>query len=253
MCPVPARTRRAARAGPCRRADDGRALAPGEWLVTRPDGLRRWDGFVAAAKARPKPRGWKPKTGFGALEAELPALRSAAEAAEGKSGRQPELATLQPADRRRTRRRAARPRPNAPPCARSIRPKPPSARLEPAAPNSPPQRRSGRAARAGRGRARQSAEARRAALPDPEPAAPSSPPRRPATMPRGRACRPPQPARRARSGAGRGARTLQRPARRHQIGWQARAGDAASRLAEMAAASRRSPRNAPSSPPSPPR
>ncbi|MFA9200080.1 MAG: hypothetical protein ACEQR8_02680 [Cypionkella sp.] len=28
-------------------ADDGRPLAPGEWLVTRAGALRRWDGFVA--------------------------------------------------------------------------------------------------------------------------------------------------------------------------------------------------------------
>ena len=28
-------------------ADDGRTLAPGEWLVTKAGALRRWDGFVA--------------------------------------------------------------------------------------------------------------------------------------------------------------------------------------------------------------
>ena len=31
----------------CVETDDGRALAPGEWLVTRTGQLRRWDGFIA--------------------------------------------------------------------------------------------------------------------------------------------------------------------------------------------------------------
>jgi len=81
-------------------ADDGRTLAPGEWLVTRAGALRRWDGFVArslgdsggaaeAARLEAENR-------FAELEALLPPRRDAlAEAEQIQARAQDELAVLQ--------------------------------------------------------------------------------------------------------------------------------------------------------------
>ena len=66
-------------------ADDGRALAPGEWLVTKAGRIRRWDGFVAKGEGAAEAARLEAENRLAALEAELPALRGAAEAAEGKA------------------------------------------------------------------------------------------------------------------------------------------------------------------------
>ncbi len=69
-------------------ADDGRTLAPGEWLVTRAGLLRRWDGFVARGEGAAEAARLEAENRFAALEAELPPLRLAlteAEAAQGQA------------------------------------------------------------------------------------------------------------------------------------------------------------------------
>lgn len=66
-------------------ADDGRALAPGEWLVTRDGRIRRWDGFVAKGEGAAEAARLEAENRLAALEAELPALRGAVEAAEAKA------------------------------------------------------------------------------------------------------------------------------------------------------------------------
>ncbi len=77
-------------------ADDGRALAPGEWLVTKAGRIRRWDGFVTKGEGAAEAARLEAENRLSALEAELPALRSAAEAAEGKvAAIAAELSTLQ--------------------------------------------------------------------------------------------------------------------------------------------------------------
>jgi len=62
-------------------SDDGRALAPGEWLVTKGGQLRRWDGFIARGEGAAEAARLEAENRFSALEAELPALRGAVEAA----------------------------------------------------------------------------------------------------------------------------------------------------------------------------
>ena len=77
-------------------ADDGRALAPGEWLVTLSGRLRRWDGFVARGEGAAEAARLEAENRFGALEAELPARRAAAAQAEAHAQTvQAELAQLQ--------------------------------------------------------------------------------------------------------------------------------------------------------------
>ncbi|HQA18127.1 MAG TPA: chromosome segregation protein SMC [Novosphingobium sp.] len=66
-------------------ADDGRTLAPGEWLVTRGGRIRRWDGFVAKGEGAAEAARLEAENRLAALEAELPALRSAVESAEAKA------------------------------------------------------------------------------------------------------------------------------------------------------------------------
>ncbi len=80
----------------CVEADDGRALAPGEWLVTRAGHLRRWDGFVARGEGAAEAAQLEAANRFAELEAALPPLRAAAAAAEAedKAVRE-ELAALQ--------------------------------------------------------------------------------------------------------------------------------------------------------------
>ncbi|HYD24446.1 MAG TPA: chromosome segregation protein SMC [Croceibacterium sp.] len=63
-------------------ADDGRALAPGEWLVTRAGALRRWDGFVARGEGAAEAARLEAENRFAELEAALPAKRETAERAE---------------------------------------------------------------------------------------------------------------------------------------------------------------------------
>ena len=66
--------------------DDGRALAPGEWLVTRAGLLRRWDGFVARGEGAAEAARLEAENRFLALEQELPPLRAAVAEAEAAQG-----------------------------------------------------------------------------------------------------------------------------------------------------------------------
>ncbi len=68
-------------------ADDGRALAPGEWLVTRAGALRRWDGFVARGEGAAEAARLEADNRFAELDAALPPLRTAlAEAEDAATG-----------------------------------------------------------------------------------------------------------------------------------------------------------------------
>ncbi|MCX9146350.1 chromosome segregation SMC family protein [Erythrobacter sp. WG] len=82
----------------CVETDDGRALAPGEWLVTRAGHLRRWDGFVARGEGAAEAAQLEAANRFAELDAALPPLREAAAAAEAedKAVRE-ELSALQTA------------------------------------------------------------------------------------------------------------------------------------------------------------
>ena len=82
----------------CVDQDDGRVLAPGEWLVTRAGHLRRWDGFLARGEGAAEAAQLEAANRFAELEAALPPLRTAAEAAEtaDRTVRE-ELAALQTA------------------------------------------------------------------------------------------------------------------------------------------------------------
>lgn len=63
--------------------DDARPLGPGEWLVTRDGLLRRWDGFVARGEGAAEAARLEADNRLADLEARLPALREAAAAALG--------------------------------------------------------------------------------------------------------------------------------------------------------------------------
>ncbi|MEL1250810.1 AAA family ATPase [Aurantiacibacter gilvus] len=77
-------------------ADDGRDLAPGEWLVTKDGFLRRWDGFVARGEGAAEAAKLEADNRFVALEGELPALREAVDTATAaQDAAQAELAELQ--------------------------------------------------------------------------------------------------------------------------------------------------------------
>jgi len=79
-------------------SDDGRALAPGEWLVTRAGELRRWDGFVARGEGAAEAARLEAENRFAELDAELPGKRAlAAEAEELQAKVQAELAEVQSA------------------------------------------------------------------------------------------------------------------------------------------------------------
>ncbi len=67
-------------------SDDGKALAPGEWLVTRDGALRRWDGFVARGEGAAEAARLEADNRLVALEAELPGVRAALTAAEATVG-----------------------------------------------------------------------------------------------------------------------------------------------------------------------
>ncbi len=62
--------------------DDGRVLAPGEWLVTTEGHLRRWDGFVARGEGAAEAARLEAENRFAELEAQLPELREAVERQE---------------------------------------------------------------------------------------------------------------------------------------------------------------------------
>ncbi|MFA7604204.1 MAG: AAA family ATPase [Novosphingobium sp.] len=215
--------------------DDGRALAPGEWLVTLGGRLRRWDGFVAFGEGAAEAARLEAENRLVELEAELPGKRGAAAAAEALQGRvQAELGGLQTgivaaeralagaADAERAALRAVDQAEDA-----RARLAARLAELTAAAADLAEQRRQGEAERA-------EAEARRAALPDPQ---------------AGRAALAAAQARHqaARQALQTATATLsahdqslavarERAAaqRADMTGWQARAGDAAARLAEMA-------------------
>ncbi len=77
-------------------ADDGRDLAPGEWLVTNAGALRRWDGLIARGQGSAEAARMEAANRLAALEAELPALRAARDTAQARqASAQSELATLQ--------------------------------------------------------------------------------------------------------------------------------------------------------------
>jgi len=82
----------------CVETDDGRALQPGEWLVTRAGHLRRWDGFVARGEGAAEAAQLEAANRFAELDAALPPLREAAARAEAedKAVRE-ELSALQTA------------------------------------------------------------------------------------------------------------------------------------------------------------
>jgi chromosome segregation protein len=78
--------------------DDGRALGPGEWLVTRNGLLRRWDGFVARGEGAAEAARLEAENRFAALEAELLPLREAVATAEAaQASASSELSQLQTA------------------------------------------------------------------------------------------------------------------------------------------------------------
>ena len=76
--------------------DDGRSLGPGEWLVTRAGQLRRWDGFVARGEGAAEAARLEAENRLAELDAELPALREAVRLAEEAQGKvQAELVEVQ--------------------------------------------------------------------------------------------------------------------------------------------------------------
>jgi chromosome segregation protein len=76
--------------------DDGRVLAPGEWLVTLAGALRRWDGFVARGEGAAEAARLEAENRFAELEKALPALRQASmDADAANSSAQETLSALQ--------------------------------------------------------------------------------------------------------------------------------------------------------------
>ena len=77
-------------------SDDGRDLAPGEWLVTTAGHLRRWDGFVARGEGSAEAARLEAENRLAELDKVLPGLRETVDAAEAdeKAARE-ELAALQ--------------------------------------------------------------------------------------------------------------------------------------------------------------
>jgi chromosome segregation protein len=66
--------------------DDGQALAPGEWLVTRAGHLRRWDGFVARGEGAAEAAMLEAHNRLAALQTLLPERRAALARAETVHG-----------------------------------------------------------------------------------------------------------------------------------------------------------------------
>ena len=76
--------------------DDGRALAPGEWLVTTGGLLRRWDGFIARGEGAAEAARLEAENRFVALGEQLPPLRVAVAGAEAaQTAAATDLAQLQ--------------------------------------------------------------------------------------------------------------------------------------------------------------
>ncbi|MDG2002099.1 MAG: AAA family ATPase [Novosphingobium sp.] len=76
--------------------DDGKALSPGEWLVTRSGQLRRWDGFVARGEGAAEAARLEAENRFDELESLLPDGRDQVARAEAtQSEVQSELSELQ--------------------------------------------------------------------------------------------------------------------------------------------------------------
>jgi len=76
--------------------DDGRALGPGEWLVTKGGRIRRWDGFVAKGEGAAEAARLEAENRLAALEAELPAKRAVVAEAEAMAAQvQSELGEVQ--------------------------------------------------------------------------------------------------------------------------------------------------------------
>ena len=76
--------------------DDGRTLAPGEWLVTRDGRLRRWDGFVAQGEGAAEAARLEADNRFAELDAAVPGKRALLDEAEAvQAAVQAELAELQ--------------------------------------------------------------------------------------------------------------------------------------------------------------
>ena len=67
-------------------SDDGQLLAPGEWLVTRAGHLRRWDGFVARGEGAAEAAMFEAQNRLAALEAMLPEHRAVLASAEAVHG-----------------------------------------------------------------------------------------------------------------------------------------------------------------------
>lgn len=77
-------------------SDDGRVLNPGEWLVTLTGRIRRWDGFVARGEGAAEAARLEAENRFTVLSQLLPALQAAATAAEAAAAQvQHELAAMQ--------------------------------------------------------------------------------------------------------------------------------------------------------------
>ncbi|MEL6737621.1 MAG: chromosome segregation protein SMC [Pseudomonadota bacterium] len=80
----------------CVEEDDGRDLAPGEWLVTRSGHLRRWDGFIARGEGSAEAARLEADNRRSQLETQLPGLQSAAQNAEAsEAAAREELSALQ--------------------------------------------------------------------------------------------------------------------------------------------------------------
>ena len=76
--------------------DDERPLAPGEWLVTKSGVLRRWDGFIARGEGAAEAARLEAENRFALLDAQLPALRDAVLSAESRQAEvQQRLSALQ--------------------------------------------------------------------------------------------------------------------------------------------------------------
>ncbi len=60
----------------CLDSDDGRTLAPGEWLVTKGGHLRRWDGFVARGEGSAEAAKLEAANRLSELETVVPDLRA---------------------------------------------------------------------------------------------------------------------------------------------------------------------------------
>ena len=80
----------------CADEDDARKLGPGEWLVTKAGALRRWDGFIARGEGAAEAAKLEAANRLSELETVLPGLRMAAEnAATVETSARAELTELQ--------------------------------------------------------------------------------------------------------------------------------------------------------------